>query len=101
MAKFAKFCKKSAKNSAIFKEKIEIRERYEGVHFVDLDESFQAHIYLQNLASIQPRTSPVKFARSSQQYPAMGSAGTSWWICETRLRWVSITAFGSPVVPEE
>ena len=33
---------------------------YEGVHFVDLDESFQAHIYLQNLASIQPRTSLVK-----------------------------------------
>ena len=35
------------------------------VHRVDLDESFQTHIYLQNLASIQPRTSPLKFARSS------------------------------------
>ena len=35
-----------------------------GVHCVDLDESFPTHIYLQNLASIQPRTSPVKFARS-------------------------------------
>ena len=33
-----------------------------GVHCVDLGESFQTHIYLQNLASIQPRTSPVKFA---------------------------------------
>ena len=36
-----------------------------GVHCVDLDESFPTSIYLQNLASIPPRTSPVKFARSS------------------------------------
>ena len=34
------------------------------VNLVDLGESFPTHIYLQNLASIQPRTSPVKFARS-------------------------------------
>ena len=33
--------------------------------FVDLGESFRTHIYLQNLVSTQPRTSPVKFARSS------------------------------------
>ena len=42
-----------------------ILELCKGVHCVDLDERFQTHIYLQNLASIQPRTSPVKFARSS------------------------------------
>ena len=36
----------------------------EGVHCVDLGESFQTHVYLQSLASIQPRTSPLKFARS-------------------------------------
>ena len=36
-----------------------------GVHCVDLGESFQTHVYLQNLASIQPRTSPLKFARST------------------------------------
>ena len=47
----------------IFKQKIEIRERCKAVYFVDLGESFPTHIYLQNLASIQPRTSPVKFAR--------------------------------------
>ena len=29
---------------------------------VDLDESFETHIYLENFFSIQPRTSPVKFA---------------------------------------
>ena len=39
-----------------------ILELCKGVHCVDLDESFQTHIYLQNLASIQPRMSPLKFA---------------------------------------
>ena len=34
------------------------------MHCVDLGEIFPTNIYLQNLASIQPRTSPVKFARS-------------------------------------
>ena len=37
-----------------------IPKRCKGVHFVDLGESFPTHIYLQNLASIQPRTSPSK-----------------------------------------
>ena len=35
------------------------------MHCVDLGESFQMHIYVQNLVLIQPRTNPVKFARSS------------------------------------
>ena len=34
-----------------------------GVHCVDLDESFPTSIYFQNLASIQPRTSPKKFKK--------------------------------------
>ena len=55
------YIKKSAKNSAIFDEKIEIRERCQGVHCVDLGESFPTSIYLQKSASIQPRTSPSKF----------------------------------------
>ena len=38
--------------------KLEIAEQCKGVHCVDLYESFQTHIYLQNLASIRPRTSP-------------------------------------------
>ena len=61
LAKFAKILKKSAKISAIFNEKIEIRERCKGVHCVDLGESFPTSIYLQKSASIQPRTSPSKF----------------------------------------
>ena len=59
----------SAKNSAIFNENFEIRDRCKGVHCVDLGESFPTHIYLQNLASIQPRTSPFKFARSPRTDP--------------------------------
>ena len=42
-----------------------ILELCKGVHCVDLGESFQTYIFLQNFASIQPRTSPIKFARSS------------------------------------
>ena len=55
------FGKKTAKNSAIFNENFEIRERCKGVHCVDLGESFPTSIYLQNLASIQPRTSLFNF----------------------------------------
>ena len=79
LAKIAKFWGKTAKNSAIFNENFEIRERCKGVHCVDLGESFQTHIYLQNLASIQPRTSLVKFARSPRTDPvailAQGARG--------------------------
>ena len=56
---FGKFCKHFGK----ILTKNEITELCKGVHCVDLGESFQTHIFLQNLASIQPRTSPVKFAR--------------------------------------
>ena len=85
--------KKTAKFSAIFNENFEIRERCKGVHCVDLGESFPTSIYLQNLASIQPRTSPVKFARSPRTDPPgmvearlMGTAATrrTWGICTRR-----------------
>ena len=48
---------------------LELSERCKGVHCVDLGESFPTSIYLQNLASIQPRTSLVKFARSPRTDP--------------------------------
>ena len=54
---------------AIFDEKIEIRKRCKGVHCVDLGESFPTHIFLQTLASIQRRTSLVKFARPPRTDP--------------------------------
>ena len=37
------------------------------VNLVDLVKSFPTNIYLQNLASIQKRTSPVKFARLDEK----------------------------------
>ena len=45
-----------------------ILEQCKGVHCVDLDESFQTH--LQNLASIQPRTSRPKFADTNIILPS-------------------------------
>ena len=60
MEKNSKKCQNLTKNSQNFDRKIEIRKRCKGVHCVDLGESFPTNIYLQNLASIQPRTSPRK-----------------------------------------
>ena len=37
------------------------------VNLVDLVKSFPTNIYLQNLASIQKRTSPVKFAHLAEK----------------------------------
>ena len=37
------------------------------VHLVDLVKSFPTNIYLQNLASIQKRTSPVKFPHLAEK----------------------------------
>ena len=60
---------------AKFWKKIEIRERCKGVHFVDLGESFPTSIWLQKSASIQPRTSSAKFARSPCTDRQGGPAG--------------------------
>ena len=54
----------------IFGRNFEIEERCKGVHCVNLGESFPTSIYLQNLASIQPRTSLGKFARSPRTDPS-------------------------------
>ena len=37
------------------------------VNLVDLVKSFPTNIYLQKLASIQPRTSPIKFAHLAEK----------------------------------
>ena len=37
------------------------------VNLVDLVKSFPTHTYLQNLASIQKRTSPIKFAHLAEK----------------------------------
>ena len=62
------------KNWQIFSDfltKNELWERCKGVQCVDLVKSFPTHIFLQNLASIQQRTSPVKFGHSRSGYPVI------------------------------
>ena len=56
----------------IFGWHFEIAELCKGVHFVDLGESFQAHIFLQNFVSIQPRTSLAKFAEGRSGFASGG-----------------------------
>ena len=68
---FSEFFDKLTSNK--FLEKNEILGQCKGVHCVDLSESFQTHIYLQNFVSIQPRTSPVKFAASRDAIPSEGA----------------------------
>ena len=53
----------------VTKKHLEIGELCKGVHCADLGESFQMSISLQTLASIQPRTILVKFARSPSTDP--------------------------------
>ena len=65
---FANFCQKNAKN---FDEKFlkcwGLSGARKHVNLVDLVKSFPTNIYLQNLASIQKRTSPVKFAHLAEK----------------------------------
>ena len=69
------------------------------MHCVDLGESFPTHIYLQNLASIQPRTSPIisevralgnlnlNFEISNLLFAAQGTPGSG---SESRVgKWVA------------
>ena len=64
--RFANFL---AKNEQKKHSPLKRRERCKGVHCVDRSEGFPTNIYLHNLASIQPRTSLVKFARSPRTDP--------------------------------
>ena len=65
-----------------------IPKRCKGVHCVDLGESFPTSIYLQKSASIQPRTSPVKFARSPRtDPPGLFCSTTGQLVCSLRSRY--------------
>ena len=66
------FGEKTAKNSAIFNEHFEIRERSKGMHCADLGESFPTCIYLQNLASIPKHF--LKLAASASQPARQGKS---------------------------
>ena len=51
----------------IFGWNFEIWAVQKHVYLVDLVKSFPTNIFLQNLASIQPRTSPIKFAHLAEK----------------------------------
>ena len=61
---FCKVCRKMRKSLTKLFWNYEIWAVQRHVNLVDLVKSFPTHILLQNLASIQPITSPFKFARS-------------------------------------
>ena len=68
---------------AIFWRKNETGERCKGVYCVDLGETFPTNIWLQSLASIQRRTSLVKFSGTS---PTTDRASTTFWLSSTTGR---------------
>ena len=66
------------------------------VNLVDLVKSFPTNIYLQNLASIQKRTSPAKFAHLAEKSGkgSISNLSTKPW---TASRWPSEPRpFGAP-----
>ena len=81
--KFCDFLSRIGKCSANFNEKLRLENDYgfqkrcKGAHCVDLGESFQTHIYLHNLASIPPRTSPPKFGWAAAANSAGYYSGTT------------------------
>ena len=69
ITKFAnfKFCRKMRKRLTNFFWNIEVSAVQKHVNLVDLVKSFPTNIFLQNLASIQKRTSPIKFAHLAEK----------------------------------
>ena len=66
MAKFAKFWKKTAKQSAIFNENFEIRDRCKGVHCVDLGESFPTKAAIAAKEAQEAAAATAKAAKVAQ-----------------------------------
>ena len=56
------------------------------VNLVDLVKSFPTNIYLQSLASIQKRTSPVKFAHLAEKSAKSSISNLSTKVRAARLR---------------
>ena len=68
------------------------------MHCVDLGESFPTSIYLQNLASIQPRTSPFTFPRSPRTDPPGSSPMNAQKLKERRRRRPVQAATATPIL---
>ena len=68
------------------------------VNLVDLVKSFPTNIYLQNLASIQKRTSPVKFAHLAEK---SGKGSISNLSTKARMAYGEKGAPAKPYRPEK
>ena len=69
------------------------------VHLVDLVKSFPTNIYLQNLASIQKRTSPVKFAHLAEKSEEGSTSNLSTKVPAGRVLRVDRLRGASPAEP--
>ena len=68
----------------IFCENFEIAAVQKDANLVELEKCCQTHIFLQNFVSIQPRTSPVKFAASHDNRPENSQPAA---VCLKRPSW--------------
>ena len=73
------------------------------MHCVDLGESFPASIYLQKSASIQPRTSPIKFAHLTEKSEKGSISNLSTKVASTSLEKIGFKRIcekvGAPTPP--
>ena len=77
------------------KQKIEVGVMQKCVDLGDVVKSFQTKIYLQNSASIQPRTSPPKFGCLPASDPPLGRFNSPGSRKELRTAAKAATASGS------
>ena len=90
---------------AFFFLKNVILEQCKGVHRADLGESFQTHLYLQNLVSKQPSTSPLKFGTSlavagaAVRLPARGHWDPGQLGAQAVLFFLEFSGFMTPATP--
>ena len=68
------------------------------VHLVDLVKSFPTNIFLQNLASIQKRTSPMKFAHLAEESEKGSISNLSTKVVASVAAWGPGSA-GAPAWP--
>ena len=64
------------------------------VNLVDLVKSFPTNIFLQNLASIQKRTSPIKFAHLNEKSGKGSISNLSTKVCYTYNDYAAVLEAG-------
>ena len=102
---FAKFCQKMRKSLTKIFWNIEVWAVQKHVNLVDLVKSFPTNIYLQNLASTQKRTSPVKFDHLAEKSEKGSISNLSTKVraavtAEGRIRWASVAGDAAADTPK-